>query len=179
MLVWSSCFNLSLRKRNKQQLKTTTTVNLIKPQVNAKRSPGAYGPTGVRATRSTGTCGCTHTLHCFYAGQSNLSAGQASPLFSNYSWRLIWSTHLLWSKFLVLAQEKVVLRQEMGWMLPSQTGPRLDCGSLNHLEESAPHSPAQAGPGQTTMWQLHPLFTGCLWRVQWYRLLPPGIQVWS
>lgn len=145
MLVWSSWLNLSLRKRKKQQLKTTTTVNLIKPQVNAKRSLDAYGSTSVRATRSTGMLWAR--AHITLLLRWRIKFVMVKLLYSSATIAEDWSEVLISYKVSswLLAQEKVALRQEMGWTLPSQTGPGLDCGSLNHLEGSVPHSPAQAG----------------------------------
>lgn len=179
MLVWSSWLNLSLRKRKKQQLKTTTTVNLIKPQVNAKRSPDAYGSTSARATRSTGMLWArAHiTLHCFYVGELNSWWSSFSTL------QQLWLKIDLKYSFLIKLVLGYLPRKRWPWgkkwaeCSPARLAPGWTVEAWITWRGVFPT--AQPRLGKTTMWQLHPLSTGCLWRVQWCRLLPPGIQVWS
>lgn len=50
----------------------------------------------------------------------------------------------------LLAQEKVALRQELGWVFPSQTAPRLDSGSWMAWRGGPPT--AQPRLGRTAHW---------------------------
>lgn len=178
MLVWFSWLNLSLIKRNKQQLKKNNNSESNKATSECKVRPDASGPTvgelaGAQACAGTCTHSSTLLLHWRMTSVTvsllHRSATTAEDLAA------VLTAYRVSSR--LLAQQKVALRQETGWMLPSQTGPGLDCGSWITCRGVLPT--AQPRLGKTTTWLLHPLFTGRLWRVRWCRLLPPGIQVWS
>lgn len=119
-------------------------MNLIKPQVcHSKCSPGACGSISVRAPlEHRHVWARAHlTLDSFYTGELN-QWWLINLLYSSATTAVNLSEVLTAYKVIswLLAQKKLALKQEMGWMLPSQTGSGMGCGILNHPEGSAPHS---------------------------------------